>query len=585
MISLNEHAHAVFATAERGGRASAGGGVEAGQRRDGPRRGRRGRRLAGGGPPVLRGVSGRAGGRPVPPARPRRSHAPGRRGERPPPRARLHGFAVRRLGAQRARHRDVEEVLRHGLGTGQGAVSGRPDLRRHRLPRSGDGGRADAGGEPPAVRRRWRPGSPASAASPPSAWSCSSRRPPASSGSVQIAARIVETGLHKMHEVGFDIHTVRSGFGSCPLAPVAGRRPHGHRPHQRRGPLRRPCLVHRRDGRRAHRARDRGVCRRPPRATTARRSAELFRRYGGDFYKIDPLLFSPAEITITNSRERQDLPRRRRQHRRPSRFVVRVKVAILGQNGGWHTESLRAAHSRGAVSSAECYPVTQLTAQGDRQAAPDGGDGARSTTATSCSCAPSRRGRWSRWSTAWTPCACSSTTASGWSIRRAPSSTASTSTTRRRGCTTRACRRRARWSPNASRRRMAAYEELGGDVVVKPLFGSEGRGIVRVSRHRHRVPRVPRPRARPLHLLPAGVRAARPRGHPRLRGRGARHRRHAAPRAGVEDERRPGRQGGTDSSWTSIFVDLSLRATRVVGAEHAGVDILPCEDGGYTSSR
>ncbi len=28
---------------------------------------------------------------------------------------------------------------------------------------------------------------------------------------------------------------------------------------------------------------------------------------------------------------------------------------------------------------------------------------------------------------------------------------------------------------------LAAFEELGGDVVVKPLFGSEGRGIVRVS--------------------------------------------------------------------------------------------------------
>jgi ribosomal protein S6--L-glutamate ligase len=28
---------------------------------------------------------------------------------------------------------------------------------------------------------------------------------------------------------------------------------------------------------------------------------------------------------------------------------------------------------------------------------------------------------------------------------------------------------------------LAAFEELGGDVVVKPLFGSEGRGIVRLS--------------------------------------------------------------------------------------------------------
>ncbi len=28
---------------------------------------------------------------------------------------------------------------------------------------------------------------------------------------------------------------------------------------------------------------------------------------------------------------------------------------------------------------------------------------------------------------------------------------------------------------------LAAFDELGGDVVVKPLFGSEGRGMVRVS--------------------------------------------------------------------------------------------------------
>jgi RimK family alpha-L-glutamate ligase len=28
---------------------------------------------------------------------------------------------------------------------------------------------------------------------------------------------------------------------------------------------------------------------------------------------------------------------------------------------------------------------------------------------------------------------------------------------------------------------LAAFEALGGDVVIKPLFGSEGRGIVRVS--------------------------------------------------------------------------------------------------------
>ena len=37
------------------------------------------------------------------------------------------------------------------------------------------------------------------------------------------------------------------------------------------------------------------------------------------------------------------------------------------------------------------------------------------------------------------------------------------------------------WVGESSAEALAAFEALGGDVVVKPLFGSEGRGIVRVS--------------------------------------------------------------------------------------------------------
>ena len=37
------------------------------------------------------------------------------------------------------------------------------------------------------------------------------------------------------------------------------------------------------------------------------------------------------------------------------------------------------------------------------------------------------------------------------------------------------------WAGESARDAMAAFEALGGDVVVKPLFGSEGRGLVRVS--------------------------------------------------------------------------------------------------------
>ena len=37
------------------------------------------------------------------------------------------------------------------------------------------------------------------------------------------------------------------------------------------------------------------------------------------------------------------------------------------------------------------------------------------------------------------------------------------------------------WTGESAAEALEAFEALGGDVVVKPLFGSEGRGLVRVS--------------------------------------------------------------------------------------------------------
>ena len=39
----------------------------------------------------------------------------------------------------------------------------------------------------------------------------------------------------------------------------------------------------------------------------------------------------------------------------------------------------------------------------------------------------------------------------------------------------------ATWTGQSATAALDAFEALGGDVVIKPLFGSEGRGIVRVS--------------------------------------------------------------------------------------------------------
>ena len=40
-------------------------------------------------------------------------------------------------------------------------------------------------------------------------------------GNLQVVARSVETCLHKLHELKFDLGQVVSGFGSAPLPPVA----------------------------------------------------------------------------------------------------------------------------------------------------------------------------------------------------------------------------------------------------------------------------------------------------------------------------------------------------------------------------
>src|SRR5262249_1462166 len=37
------------------------------------------------------------------------------------------------------------------------------------------------------------------------------------------------------------------------------------------------------------------------------------------------------------------------------------------------------------------------------------------------------------------------------------------------------------WTGQSANEALAAFDHLGGDVVVKPLFGSEGRGLLRIS--------------------------------------------------------------------------------------------------------
>ena len=256
-----------------------------------------------------------------------------------------------------------------------------------------------------------------------------------------------------------------------------------------------------------------------------------------------------------------------------------MKVAILGQNGGWHTESLRGALARRGLP-VECYPVTQLTARVAGRprltaattplddcdvvfvrAIPSGSleqvvfrmdalrvlehDGVRVVN-------------------------------SAFAIEHGVDKYYTSARLHDAGVPTPrtvVCER--------FEEAMAAYQELGGDVVVKPLFGSEGRGIVRVSDvdTAYRVFRALE-LGRYIYCLQEFV----PHGHEDIR-------------AFVVGERVIGAMVRRGQGWKTNAAqgakgepleldehlrDLSLRATRVVGAEHAGVDILPCDDGGYT---
>jgi methenyltetrahydromethanopterin cyclohydrolase len=120
------------------------------------------------------------------------------------------------------------------------------------------------------------------------------------SGGVQIVARVLETGLHKMDTVGFDVRRVASAMGTAPLAPTA-------RSDVRAIGRTNDCVLY---GGQAHytvRADDEelaALAERLPASSSADYGTpflEIFERHGRDFYKIDPLLFSPGEVWLTSA--------------------------------------------------------------------------------------------------------------------------------------------------------------------------------------------------------------------------------------------------------------------------------------------
>ena len=119
-------------------------------------------------------------------------------------------------------------------------------------------------------------------------------------GGFQVVARSVETSLHKLVELGYDINKVIYGEGSAPLPPVA------------RDDL--EAMGRTNDGIlyggqvKLHVTGDDQSIERIGKQTPSSASedygepfVDIFKRYNQDFYQIDKLLFSPAQITFRNT--------------------------------------------------------------------------------------------------------------------------------------------------------------------------------------------------------------------------------------------------------------------------------------------
>ncbi len=118
-------------------------------------------------------------------------------------------------------------------------------------------------------------------------------------GSVQVVARSVETALHKLHMLDFELERIIGGQGAAPLPPLAADS------LTALGRVNDAMLYGARVSLnvRGDDAYLRDIGPRVPSSSSADHGTpfgEIFDRYDRDFYKIDPHLFSPAEVTFVN---------------------------------------------------------------------------------------------------------------------------------------------------------------------------------------------------------------------------------------------------------------------------------------------
>lgn len=118
-------------------------------------------------------------------------------------------------------------------------------------------------------------------------------------GTFQVVARSVETALHKLHEIGFDLSRVERGQGSAPLPPVAAD-------DLAAIGVTNDAILYGGEVTLYVRGDDHSLAEIGPQVPSSastdygRPFAEVLARYDNDFYRVDPLLFSAACVTFVN---------------------------------------------------------------------------------------------------------------------------------------------------------------------------------------------------------------------------------------------------------------------------------------------
>ena len=120
-------------------------------------------------------------------------------------------------------------------------------------------------------------------------------------GNIQVVARSIETAMHKLHELGFDVRSILAATGSAPLPPPATKSIDGiGRTND--------AILYGGSVTLIVDVEPEAVETLGPKVPSNSSSdfgkpfGEIFASYDHDFYKVDPHLFSPAVVTLVNLR-------------------------------------------------------------------------------------------------------------------------------------------------------------------------------------------------------------------------------------------------------------------------------------------